>query len=778
MALSSLKVANKLTVGPRYVFFQSLTSAIPPIYSKIYAQGMSYVNAAQENLHPDISSSSEQDLARIRDYVNYVKSLADTEAKNEINFINQFTNIINQLKNSKLKEEMLNFINDIQDGNVQNYKKFISVINTIMTQNQDFIKKRQEAARESMKFVDEAYSKASTQMQEDIASALHEERYNDYQKLLRETYPETQDTSIHKFSQAISVTFGNKFSSILQRIANDQQLINQLGQAWKNNTLKINFSTYIIAIVAKYIETLNFNDLKTNSVARIMKNIKTQPNALTSLTNQISEEYANNILNLLSKKKVVEKTLEEIALTTRRGLGEEFLKLEDSSMQDIVNLYSQYGFNQKTYNKIINIQDPKKRAAAITDKLGRAIRRKAREQWGISVTDKYSKEQREQIEKLLITNDKFQQAITGLKRKLNPQYLKNQLQVKMTGPASAEEMAANVIKNLSQQEIIVLIGGGKIKAKDDIIFSYTGNINFDNIIDDKNISNAIKEEASHFNEDFIKRNHEKIGDQIIAKVKEENYLEELRSLRDYTKQQLSELYSGEELDQKVAEVLNQLNNLITGGIQVKDYVHGSSLGFMGESLGTNGEQILKNIDEMYAVGGISKIDMDLLYFVMANCGIDGIAVDLKEDLAYYLLGGAMMLLFDDGFTAAQKFLDNVKLEFGFAPSTLHLFNLQGGHFIPASFVYNSIYNNLIQVYSDLEIQVTNSLYTGNASNTITIVNNISEDNKPSWIDMPKPQERWDTVSNMVNTKENIDIKLTFLAGILDMFEAIPKAFNV
>jgi len=75
------------------------------------------------------------------------------------------------------------------------------------------------------------------------------------------------------------------------------------------------------------------------------------------------------------------------------------------------------------------------------------------------------------------------------------------------------------------------------------------------------------------------------------------------------------------------------------------------------------------------LGGISSIDKDLLLFALINCGPDGLAKGLKEDLATYLLGGAAMIMFDDGFTAANNFLNSIKQEFGFSIPSLHLYRL-------------------------------------------------------------------------------------------------------
>ena len=103
---------------------------------------------------------------------------------------------------------------------------------------------------------------------------------------------------------------------------------------------------------------------------------------------------------------------------------------------------------------------------------------------------------------------------------------------------------------------------------------------------------------------------------------------------------------------------------------------------------------------MYELGGINSNDKDLLLFAILNCGPAMIGAGLKEDLATYLLGGAALIMFDDGFTAANSFLEMINKNFDFSMAPLHLYRLNG-KFVPASYIYSSIYNHLIKVYADL-----------------------------------------------------------------------------
>ena len=96
------------------------------------------------------------------------------------------------------------------------------------------------------------------------------------------------------------------------------------------------------------------------------------------------------------------------------------------------------------------------------------------------------------------------------------------------------------------------------------------------------------------------------------------------------------------------------------GISVKDYFAGNNLGFHGGTLGSSLESVVNNIENMYELGGISKMDTDMLYFAIANCSPEAVAFGLKESIETYLAGAAAMMMFDEGFTVASNFINQMK----------------------------------------------------------------------------------------------------------------------
>jgi len=61
-------------------------------------------------------------------------------------------------------------------------------------------------------------------------------------------------------------------------------------------------------------------------------------------------------------------------------------------------------------------------------------------------------------------------------------------------------------------------------------------------------------------------------------------------------------------------------------------------------------------------------------------------------------------------------------------------------------------------------------------NRVIINNNITEQtHKPSYEAMPSAQARWDAVAS--SALAEVQITFVFMAGLLDIFEKIPQAFN-
>ena len=209
-------------------------------------------------------------------------------------------------------------------------------------------------------------------------------------------------------------------------------------------------------------------------------------------------------------------------------------------------------------------------------------------------------------------------------------------------------------------------------------------------------------------------------------------------------------------------------------ISVKEYtLYQDALGFHGGTLGPNSEKAIDNILKMYAQGGISIIDRDVLIFSLLNCSdyaAGGSA--LRTSLENYLLGGAALMMFDEGYgSIATNFLEKIpdtikKL----LPANLNLYQLNGAY-IPASYLLETIYQNLKQFYN-LEVEK----YTSNfiQHNKVIITTGPQQyykgEEDVSWL------TKFEEVSQQV--VDVTQIKFSFMAGMLDIFSNLAIAFDI
>lgn len=144
------------------------------------------------------------------------------------------------------------------------------------------------------------------------------------------------------------------------------------------------------------------------------------------------------------------------------------------------------------------------------------------------------------------------------------------------------------------------------------------------------------------------------------------------------------------------------------------------------------------------------MDVELVIEAVLNCNEGLMGANMEEDIKNYLIAGAAMMLFDDGFANAEKFLEYMKktLFMNDAPKVVHLLHLNTTY-IPQSFILFNIYDNLLEVYSDI-ITFHDNIKNGEIGKTkvrnqLYINNNISEEN----LTIPEgpSAERWNYVSN-------------------------------
>lgn len=774
-----------LKVGPRYLFFNSLFEQNQDIYINAAAQGQEYHSQASAYLNQNKISSTEimnsNSTNNIVQYIQFVKDLADNEARNEKAFLEYVYNFLNnhsnkmQLMTPKLEKAFSMF----QEDN-SNYTAIITAINEIM---KDYEKDNDEIT---------GIYQSNLQQYKELLKIVKEHSQEEYEDLEKAFYINIR-------------TFNGKISNLLKKYIdqpNIQKLYSELlsdriestlYNLTQNNTfieaLKLEYlknlknpqaiANKLIGFVANELSQLNYTDLLANNGATLAQTII--DNFDSNELEKFSASYVQNITNLITKKKgKKEKNIVEQALSTGRGTARLLLNLEDK--QDIKEFLDTYFPNDNSerqfLEKLTGIEKQDKQVKITKNNLGRASRyinkaiaNKAAEVLHIDIKNSTHS----QLLSMLQQSDNY------LLKGTSKESFKKAIHINLSAPDAAELATA---QELQQKEFVanLFTPGHTIQLKNDLVATiFFDEQNFNGQVKIQ-LKPKIKDIITSIPKDFLQLYREKSHGATNVAAAEETYEKVLQDKIDLLQKMLKE----HQINKKeYKEALMSLSNIFTTSISVKDYHYGTNeFGFHGGTLGSNIDNILNNIQTMYDLGGISKIDTDILYFAVINCGDDTIAKDLKEPLSTFLLGAAAIMMFDDGFAASTNFLEKMKAilssagwKNGAGPHTLHLFKVQTGY-VPASFVYSTIYHNLLQVYSDISITVPSLMDT--SSNKVTINNNIHENAIPNFINTPFPQDRWDKVSEIANGfgKNRINISFSFLAGILDIFEAIGHAFDI
>ena len=328
-------------------------------------------------------------------------------------------------------------------------------------------------------------------------------------------------------------------------------------------------------------------------------------------------------------------------------------------------------------------------------------------------------------------------------------------------------------KKIEDEATLSIVSGGKKrKAKIDITIIE----DFDETNYRPQVKAELKSIVASIHDDFmINYIKEAKGAENVTKA-QDTYALQLKKARERLKQLITE----GKITQKEADTfLQNLKNYFALNISVKEYQSGSQFGFHGGTLGANLTSVVENINKMSDTGGLSKVDEELLYFGIANCSPEAVAYGLKGSIEAYLAGAAALIMFDEGFTVAENFMQRMQAElqdnFG-GPTNIHLFSVNG-KIVPAYVVCHQIATNLSEVGSLLDSELQNTLK--NSGNYVNINNNISTSNIPIYTLMPDPQDRWDTIKNLAeSTLSGSNISFIFLAGLMDILNTVPDAYKI
>ena len=771
-------------VGGKYIFFKTMAS------NKALSTRLGQVSLAIGGSAGDGTTTIKkgknfkQFQAFMNSYLNKLSTIANYMRASELKFIEDSIANLDSSKSAIINEDIKKGLEALQNGKIteHNYQMMIAAINAVKYQNEI----------DNFKNIIIEQTTNLTAIKDNLATLkeIDEEEYNE----LNQTYIENYGKYIEKYSQKVRTILGNKFKEVsktyLQKLAEKiNNTLNTLstfpdiegiiGSIWASNmeatsvtTLSDSQSNAIIETVVQRV--MNSPDLSPKKiVAQLVEDIQIDPTIL--LNNQNGQAA-----KVFTKKRNRKKTFEEAILDNNRILGKMLLDAENAE-EMIRNIC---GEDTKKAQKVIKLLNKLKKDI---DSIPRTKQNsKIREMFDDKVRDQlkntdHMKEFQSYLQKGTKIN-KLAQDGFAIRPEAIIQGLQGKLQVRIT-KSSATELVGHYHNQIV--ECIYNNVPGNINMKDDVYAAIklaSSSITIDDaelqaqldpIIEE--IDQAVKNYMSDYIEKYASRengNQDRKGTTNVRRARE-LYVEKMTGLQ---KTITSIVEAHPELAQALQEYAKNTDTFLSS-ISAKNYtLYNDDIGFHAGTLGPEfklGDTSLKaleNIQEMYKTGGISVIDMATLEFAILNCSPNAIGAELKPALESYLLGGAALMVFDEGFGEAIPYLENMEASIeALMPKNLNLYLLNEAY-VPASYIITSIQTNLSKFYNQ---ELTEGYEEFTSRNRVIITNNASEALVPKTGSL---QERFEATAAAAWSQ--IDIQFIFMAGMLEVFQNLGSVFNV
>ena len=338
------------------------------------------------------------------------------------------------------------------------------------------------------------------------------------------------------------------------------------------------------------------------------------------------------------------------------------------------------------------------------------------------------------------------------------------LKVSIGGP-KLSELAAGLHFRKSGNDLIVDWAGG-INGKNDVV---SININADNVARsiklqlrntlDKKIAAVVEPEIMEARKAFLEQwnadvksaiqyhtrndttnKYSELEDVFSGRQKNmspklnEKYEELKRIWERLEKEMIEQGKSQEEISFAQKKFLNVLGDSFYVSTTVKTYnEYQNNIGFGGGSIGTNLDDQLSRLADIFEQGGLSiKEDLEWLRFAIINCSPLSVLGESNKNLIEDYLGSlAAFTLFDEGGVEAaiiKKFQDRLmknQSNMGIPgiynnPSILHLYKVNG-IYVPGSYVIQQIQKCIAR---DILPQIDEISATLNHGAGITIINQV------------------------------------------------------
>lgn len=770
--------ASNSLLGQRYIFFKELQSTNSGLASNVEAHFNNINQKLFSNKTKDTQSSEQ--LNYLKNYLTFLSNLIKKEQENEYFFINQLITKLKENKditNSKIGQEL---IKKAEKGLYNmNPTEIINLLNLLLQDEENYLTalKNQlnnlDIYEQNLKKQEQEQNKTRKQLEQELTDTFfnNTKAYDELFNKLRANIVDENNEIIKKWQDSTLLELKKRIDDNLRAIRMTPQLKTKIIEAINSH------SGSTISELINMLKQIAINAaIKKIDLYDYLDNNKMQE--LPSFQELLSKVHIETVFSNNNKAYA---TIEEQALKSGFNIAEKLLEIEGEGQQEqIVEKYA----GQKGIDVLKKLREATKKQtqAAYKGQLTLLLRQGIQEQQQAFINHhkKSLQQASDEVKLEAFLKD------TAKKQKITYNSIERALDLKITIPDLAEisTITGNAIsKTLSGG----YVGGKHVLLKNDFMIEWSW---YDNMLSNLLHSSDISQKAKTALEKFIKRLQE-LQENFLTQYSKKghnttkieqayrDYYSQMYALAKEYKKVYGLLYKDAEAQQKIARFLV---TFVLESVTVKEYEsYNPTIGYKAGNLGAGGRVVdaVPNILKMYELGGISTIEANEIIEALLNCGANMFApTDLVENFKNYLLGGAAMMLFDDGFANGEKFLEQMKqLFFNVSgPKQVHLLLLNQKYY-PFSFILQQILNNLLQVYEDITNIITYNPKQLITKNYLQITNNMYLPSDTEWskIKPGNSAERWNWVSE--KAQDTVTITFMFMGGILDILEKLKSAFT-
>ena len=772
-----------------YVYYKSLQNS--KLLSNIYSIGSQRVQNISSTLNniqsPNNSTQYENFQIFISKYITTIKNIANTLRQNEILYIEQMANkSVGLLSDENIRRlRQLNTKAGLRDSDYQEliaclnkvqYGDQITHLENIMKEQIYNIETLQTNLNELRKINPEKY----TQLKSDYLNKYGkyvQEYIGVVRAAIKERFKWKKVTKVQQMAKTIN--------TVLDTLAANPEIESIIKEIWEKHPKETSITitskdgsafNAIVDIVVDRVLNAQKGSGATRIAASIIEDIKNRTLILPSIEQQ-------QAFKVMTKRDDEKKSLEEILYSSNKSI----LNILSNATNAREMLEAFFPDDPKKVKNILS--KLKKLEQAVKDvpsnKVNNAIKHfKLHPDDAVTFeesliselknTTHYNKVSAALDKKLKLTSEKSKKEYNLVFQQRIRTEMQQSFAIKIDKSGLAELISEHTPE--IKGAIISGVSGNSINLKDDVWCAFRLN-NTESIVEDSlnedtelndllnQVDSIIKESFSTYIEDYSKATETKKRGQTDVARANELYIEKLEPIINLYKQIEQE---SPDLFSRLKEYTKE-NGHFLESISVKEYdLYDNEIGFHAGTLGPTSTHILNNIYNMYKEGGITPLDVKLLDFALLNCSSAAVGgTPLRTSLEMYLLGGAALMVFDEGMGNAQAYLKNMETDIQqLLPKNLNLYFLNQVY-IPASYILESIAQNLEQFYThelaeqDAIMQFRNRVIISDVPQVHIQDNNIINE--------------FEKTANIV--RESTTIQFVFMSGMLEIFKNLQTAFK-